>query len=98
LLDEPVKRGDAILRFTAPKDSGVVDIQARDIGSGATAKVLVLDMHRSAWPTGLRGMFAAAGLNPGLFIGGDHEFVILQCAALPLACMGVGDQWNGKPG
>jgi hypothetical protein len=29
-------------------------------------------------------MLAAAGLNAGLFIGGDHEFVILQGAALPL--------------
>jgi len=60
LLDQPVKRGDAVLRFTAAKDSGVVDIQPGDIGPGAAAEVLVLDMHRSAWPTGLRGMFAAA--------------------------------------
>src|SRR4051794_35424698 len=62
-----------------------MDIQPGDIGPGTAAKVLVLDMHRSAWPTRLRGMLAAAGLNAGLFIGGDHEFVILQCAALPLA-------------
>jgi len=63
----------------------VVDIQPGDIGPGAAAEVLVLDMHRSAWPTGLRGVFAAASLNAGLFIGGDHEFVVLQCATLPLA-------------
>ena len=30
-------------------------------------------------------MLAAAGLNAGLFIGGDDEFVVLQRAALPLA-------------
>ncbi len=42
-------------------------------------------MHGSAWPAGVRGMLAAAGLNAGLFICGDHEFVIFQCAALPLA-------------
>ncbi len=30
-------------------------------------------------------MLAAAGLNAGLFICGDHEFVVLQSAALPLA-------------
>ena len=35
--------------------------------------------ERFAW------MFAAASLNAGLFIGGDHEFVVLQHATLPLA-------------
>src|SRR5260370_32176405 len=85
LLDEPVKRCDAILRFTAAKDSGVADIQPGDIGPGAAAEVLVLDMHGSVWPAGVRGMLAAAGLNAGLFIRGDHEFVILPCVSLPLA-------------
>jgi hypothetical protein len=45
----------------------------------------VLDMHGSTRPALLRGMLAAAGLNAGLFIGGDHELIILQRPALPLA-------------
>ena len=45
----------------------------------------MVDLHGSAWPTGLRGMLAAAGLNAALFIGGDHEFIIFQGLFLPLA-------------
>jgi hypothetical protein len=44
----------------------------------------VLDVHGSAWSAGLRSMLTATGLNAGFLIGGDHEFVILQCTALPL--------------
>ena len=85
LLDKAVKGCDAILRFTAAIDSGAVDIQGGDIGPGTAAGVFVLDMHGSARPTTLRGMLAAAGLNAGFFIGGDHEFIILQRSVLPLA-------------
>jgi len=84
LRDKPVKGGDAILRFTAAKDSGAVDVQRGDIGPGTAAEVLMLDVHGSAWTTALRGMLAATGLNAGLFIGGDHEFIILQRPVLPL--------------
>ena len=85
LLDKPVKGGDAILRFTAAKNSGAMDVQCGDIGPSTAAKVLVLDVHGSARPAALCGMLATAGLNAGLFIGGDHEFIILQRPVLPLA-------------
>src|SRR5271157_3009100 len=85
LLDKPVKGCDAILRFAAPKDSGPVNIQRCDIGPGTTTEVLMLDMHGSARPTTLRDVFAAAGLNAGLFIGGDHELIIFERPLLPLA-------------
>lgn len=45
----------------------------------------MLDMHGSARTATLRGVFATAGLNAGLFIGGNDEFVVLQRPALPLA-------------
>src|SRR5260370_23349 len=64
-------------------------MQTGDVGAGTAGEVQVLAMHGSAWATGLGGMLAAAGLNAGLFICGDHEFVILQCAALPLACIQI---------
>src|ERR1700730_12756437 len=85
MLDEPVKGRDTILGFTAAVDSGSVDVQCRDVGPGTATIVLVLDMHGSAWAATLRGVFAAASLNAGLFIGGNDEFVILQRSALPLA-------------
>src|SRR6266850_1278587 len=84
LLDESVKGCDTILRFAAAKDSGSVDVQCRDVGPGTATEVLMLDMHGSAWTAALRGVFAAASLNAGLFIGGDDEFVIFQRPALPL--------------
>jgi len=62
----------------------MVDVQRGDIAPGTATKVLVLDMHRSAWPTGLRDVLAAAGLDAGLLVGGDDEFIILQRAPLPL--------------
>ena len=85
LLDEPVEGHDAIARFASAKDPGSVDIQRRDVGPGAATKVLMLDMHGSAGTATLRGVFAAAGLNAGLFIGGDDEFIVLQRLVLPLA-------------
>src|SRR5713101_6964303 len=85
LLDQPVERCDAILRLTAAEDSGVVYVQRGEVGPGTAAEVLMLDAHGSAGPASLRCMLTATGLNAGFFVGGDHEFVILQCIALPLA-------------
>jgi hypothetical protein len=62
-----------------------VDIQGGDIGPGTEARALVLDVHGSAQPTTLRDVLAAACLNAGLFIGGDHELSIFQRPVLPLA-------------
>jgi hypothetical protein len=76
LLDESVKGCDAILGFTAAKNSGSVDVQCREVGPRTAPKVLVLDMQGSARTATLCGVFAAAGLNAGLFIGGDDEFVV----------------------
>src|SRR5262249_7563643 len=82
---------DAILRFVASEDSGVVHIQCGDVGPGAATKVLVFDMHRSAWPAVLRGMLAAARLNARLFVGRNDELVLLQHAALPTAGIQIQD-------
>src|SRR5438067_2670965 len=84
LLDEPVERCDAILGFAATEDSGPVDVQRCDVGPGAATEVLVLDMHGSARTATLCGVFAAASLNAGLFIGRDYELVILQAPAFLL--------------
>src|SRR5712671_1642711 len=70
--------------FTAAEDSGLVDVQCGDIGPSAAAVVFVLNMHSDAWPAGVCDVLAAAGLNAGLLIGGDHKFVLLQLDALPL--------------
>jgi len=89
LFDEPVKGSDTILGFAAAEDAGTVDVQGGDIGPGAAAGVLVLDVHRSTRPAVLGGMLAAAGLNAGLLISGDHEFIVLQRPVMPPASVEI---------
>ena len=64
-----------------------MDVQCRDVSPGAATEVLMLDMR--AWTATLRGVFAGASLNAGLFISGDDEFVILQRPALPLSAVEI---------
>ena len=66
------------------EDSGVVHIECSDIGPGATTKVLMLDPPGSVRQAGLGDMLAPAGLNAGLFVGGDDKLIRCQGAALPL--------------
>lgn len=77
LLDEAIKRIDAILGFAATEDSRVMDVQTRNIGPGPTAGVFVLDPHGSLRPAPVGCMFAAASLDAGFFVGRDDEFIIL---------------------
>ena len=77
LLDEAIKRIDAILGFAATEDSRVMDVPTRNLGPGAAAGVFVLDSHGSIRTTLVGCMFAAASLNAGFFVGRDDEFIIL---------------------
>jgi len=77
LLDETIKRIDAILGFAATEDSRVMDVQTRNRGPGATAGVFVLDPHGSIRPALVGCMFAATSLNAGFFVGRDDEFILL---------------------
>ena len=91
LLNEPVKRLNAIFLLAAPKDPGIVNIQTRDVGPGPAPKVLVLDLHRFPRAASASGMFAPPGLNAGFLVGGDHELIILQGLAFPLAGIQIQD-------
>src|SRR6266496_2597785 len=72
LLDQPAKWSDAGLRFTAPYDVPPAHIPCGQILQGASALVFVLDVDRSTWRWGQRGMAAAVGLDAGLLIGAEH--------------------------
>jgi hypothetical protein len=85
LIDQSIEGCNAVFGFTAAEDSSVVHVQGSDIGPGATAKVLVLDRHGSRRPTVLGAVLSTAGLNAGLFVGGDDELLFLERTALPLA-------------
>src|SRR5262252_1921904 len=58
LLDQAVKRCDAVFRLAAAKDSGVMDVQARDVGPGAASKVFVFYPHRVTWAARTSRVFA----------------------------------------
>lgn len=83
LFDETMKRRDASGRFAAAEDARVMDVQRGQIGPSATAVVFVFDAHRLVRPWSRGRVFAAAGLNTGLFVGGDHEFIWFQEPPVP---------------
>src|ERR1700687_21185 len=89
LFDQTIKRHDAILGLTPTENSSIVDIQSTEVNPSSTAFVSVLDAARATGLTGFGRMDAATGLNAGLFIGGDHEFIGLQRLALPLAAIQI---------
>ena len=91
LLDQAIKRGDPIGGFTATEDAGLVDIQGRQIGPGATTLVFVFHEDGKIWFGGQRRMLAATCLDTGFLIGGDDEFVFLQRLAFPDAFIEVED-------
>jgi len=57
LLDQAVKRLNAVLLFAVAKDPGVVNIQTGNVGPGPAARILVLDLHRAAGPAGASGVY-----------------------------------------
>jgi hypothetical protein len=77
LLDQTIKRRDAIAGLATTEDSSVMDIESCEVNPSAAPFVSILN---AAWSTGLTGlgrMKTASGLNAGLFIGRDNEFVTL---------------------
>ena len=85
LLHEAVKGSDAVLGFAAAKDPGMVDIETGDVSPGAAAEVFVLDLHRATRAARASGMFTPPGLDAGFLVCRDHELVILQRLAFPVA-------------
>ena len=85
LLNQSIKGCNAILGFATAEDPGVVHVERGDVSPSAAAKILVFDVHGRTGSAVLGGMFAAAGLNAGLLIGGDDELILLEGTALPLA-------------
>jgi len=51
----------------------------------------VLHPCRQAGLWGQRRMLAAAGLNAGLFVGGDHEFIVPEGFAVPAPLIEIED-------
>jgi len=71
LVDQPVERVDAGGGFAAAEHLGAVDVPGSQVGQGAAAQVLRLDARRLVRCRGCGGVFADAGLDGGLLVGGD---------------------------
>src|SRR5262245_60846945 len=65
--------------------------QARQVGPGTFAEVLVLDASRAVGPWRQRRLFPAAGLNTRLFVCGDDVIIGAQRSALPDAFVKIED-------
>ena len=69
-------------------------VQGGQVGPGAGALILMLDLHDRPGPGRLRRMTAATRLNARLLIRGDHELVGGQGVLLPDALVEI----EGPPG
>ena len=92
IADEPIHGSNSALHFTAAKDLCAMDIPSSQIGPGAFAKVLVLDASGAVGSHGQGRMFAAAGLNAGLFVRGNDVVINAQRSALPNVLVQIEDR------
>ena len=104
LSDEPIKGGDAIGVFDAPDDLGKVDVKCGEVRPSPAALVLVLDPLSSTIGVDFCGMEADSGLDTGLFVGRENEFIAPEMAALPDSlveiqdwCCPLEEKWIPRP-
>ncbi len=76
LIDEPPKRCNARRGLAAPEHFRPVRIERRQISPGPAALILVLHAQGCAGCCGKTWMDTYPGLDAGLLIGGDDEFVL----------------------
>lgn len=89
--DEAIHRSDSAFAFTAAEDSCPMDIPSCQISPGAFAKVLVFDTRGTVGSWRQCWLFAASGLNAGLFVGGNDVVMRVQRNAFPNAFVKVED-------
>src|SRR5215469_4047225 len=84
LAHQTIERCDPGLGLAAAEESGVVNIEGREVGPRTDAAVFMLDpsgpcgLWRQGW------MFADARLDTGLLVGADHELISFQALTLPV--------------
>src|SRR4029078_2439065 len=83
LVDESFERGDAGGVFAAAEHSAAVHVVGGQVGDGAASVVVVVDPDLACSARGRGGVAAAAGLDGGLFVGGDDVIACAQRFSLP---------------
>src|SRR6516225_326718 len=91
LTDEAINRGNPALGFASAEDLSSMDVPSSKVSPGALTKILVLDSNRTVGSQRQGWLFAAAGLNAGLFIRRDDEVVSSQGISVPNALVKVED-------
>ena len=90
--DEPIHGSYTAFHFAATEDLSAMDIPCCQIGPGTFAEVLVLDARRAVGRRRRRRLFAAAGLNAALCIGGNDVILGAQRSTLPNAFVQIEDR------
>jgi hypothetical protein len=85
-------RRNAILELATTEDLGAVDIPGSQVDPGAPAKVLVFHSRGTVRRSRQSGLFPAAGLNAGFFVGRDNKVVSAQRSAFPNAMVQIEDR------
>lgn len=100
LVHQSIKRSNSVLKLTATEHPGVVDIKGSQVSPSSTALVLMLDPHRATGLTNPSRMLAAPGLDTGLLVRRDHEFIVLEGLTIPTTLIQIQNaaRFRGKIG
>jgi len=83
LFDKPVKRGDARLRLAPTDYPGSVNVPGSQIVQGASTLIFVFNVGRTTLGRRQRAVLANSGLNAGLLVSRQNEFVRAERPAAP---------------
>src|SRR3990172_11274096 len=91
LIDEAIKRSDAVARFAAAKQLGAVTIPGGQVRPSAAAPIFMFDLHGQAGLRGQGRMPARTGLDAGLLVRRQNKLVLPKRSSLPPAFVQVQD-------
>jgi hypothetical protein len=88
LVHQAIQGSHTILRLTAAKDSGLMDIEGSQVSPGTAAPVFMFDA-RLARLASRSGMPTGSCWEAGLLIGRNHKLVVFQRLAVPKALLEI---------
>jgi hypothetical protein len=83
LFHKPVKRGDAGLRLAPTDYPGSVNVPGSQIVQSASTLIFVFNVGRTTLGGRQGAVLANSGLNAGLLVSRQHEFVRAERPAAP---------------
>lgn len=83
LFNKPVKGGNARLRLAPTDDPGSVNVPGSQIVQRASTLIFVFNVGRTTLGRRQRAVLATSGLNAGLLVSRENEFVRAERLAAP---------------